>query len=119
MIGSVSDRHGDFSTVSGTPYQPGDILLFDPASAAWVMHFDASDLGLNNNLAAFDVQPNGNLLLTFQNAQNIAGLGTISPNDIVQFTPTALGEQTAGTFAWWLTQALGLSAVQPSLASMP
>ena len=98
-------------TVGGVQYQPGDILLFDQASEGWTMYFDASDLGLNDNLAAFDARPNGNLLLTFQSAQTIAGLGSVSPNDVVEFTPSSTGANTAGTFAWYFDGSdVGLAA---------
>lgn len=82
----------------GVQYQTGDILVFDPANEGWSMYFDASDMGLNQNLSAFDVQPNGDLFLAFQKPQSINGLGTVAAHDIVRFKPTSIGENTAGSF---------------------
>jgi hypothetical protein len=90
----------------GLSFQPADIIHYDSAGGTWSMLFDASDVGLSKNLAAFYRQDRGDapdlFYLAFAAKQAIPGLGTALPNDVVIFTPTQLGETTAGSFAWYL-----------------
>ncbi len=76
-----------------------DILRLDPATGQWSMAFDASDVNITKNVSAFAFLPNGDILLTFAANQTISGLGVVAPQDVVRFTPTALGDVTAGVFA--------------------
>jgi hypothetical protein len=88
-------------TVSGVAYTPSDILKYDPATG-WSMFFDGSRVGVTKNLSAFDVQPDGSILMAFRVAQTIPGVGKFMPQDIARFTPTSLGATTAGSFSWVL-----------------
>ena len=96
-------------TVGGVAFAPADILKFDPATG-WSMVFDGSDVGITKNLSAFEVQDNGDILMSFAANQAISGVGTFAPQDIARFVPTASGNNTAGSFQWafdgsehWLT----------------
>jgi hypothetical protein len=75
------------------------------------MVFDGSDVGLTGDVDAFDILSNGDLLLTINSAASIGALGTVDDSDIIRFTPTSLGSNTAGTFAWYFDGSdVGLSA---------
>uniref|UniRef100_UPI0035AD9C54 hypothetical protein n=1 Tax=Promineifilum sp. TaxID=2664178 RepID=UPI0035AD9C54 len=51
---------------------------------------------------AFDLMPNGSILMSLDAAQNVPGLGQVTPQDIIRFAPTSLGANTAGSFLWFL-----------------
>jgi hypothetical protein len=89
----------------------GDIVARHPATGAWTLVFDASDVGITQNINAFEWTSAGRLLISLQAAQNVSGLGRVTPYDIIRFTPSSLGENTAGTFSFYLKGAdVGLSA---------
>lgn len=75
-----------------------DILAYDEESGRWYMVFDATDLGIKSDLNGFEWLSDGTLLLTFDRATAIPGLGTVDDSDIVRFVPTSLGQTTAGSF---------------------
>jgi hypothetical protein len=70
-------------------------------SGVWSMYFDGSDVGVTGDVNAFDILSNGDILMSFDAAVSISGLGTVDDSDIVRFTPTSTGSTTAGTFAWY------------------
>jgi hypothetical protein len=77
-----------------------DIVALDPATGVYSWIFDGSDVGIGGDIDAFDVQPNGHILMSFDASQAVTGVGTVADPDIVEFTPTSLGSTTAGTFTW-------------------
>jgi hypothetical protein len=85
-------------TVGGVAFAPGDIIKFTPAGG-WAMHFDASDVGLTKNVSAFEIETNGDILLALAAAQAVPGVGNVTPQDVLRFTPTSTGNTTAGSFA--------------------
>lgn len=85
-------------SVGGVAFAPGDIIKFTPGGG-WSMHFDASDVGITKNVSAFEIEDNGHILLSLAAAQNVPGAGAVAPHDVVRFTPTATGNNTAGSFA--------------------
>jgi hypothetical protein len=62
--------------------------------------FDGSDVGITTDIDAFDVLANGHILMSFDAATAVTGVGTVQDPDVVEFTPTSLGANTAGTFTW-------------------
>lgn len=93
-------------TVRGIPYEDEDILAYDVRTDTWSVFFDGSNVGLNARDAdvdAFDVRPDGSILLSFHNppATGIPGVGAVEGSDIVRFTPAATGSDTAGTYEWY------------------
>ncbi len=82
-----------------------DIVSYDGATGQWAMRLDASDVGLTRNLSAFYREERPGQLpiyyLAFGANQTVPGLGKVTPYDVIQFTPTQLGNQTAGAFAWY------------------
>ncbi len=92
-------------TVGGVSFTSGDIIAYDGTNGQWSMQLDASDVALTKNLTAFYRQDQTGspdiYYLVFSANQKITGLGTVTPWDIVKFTPTQLGNTTGGAFAWY------------------
>jgi len=90
-------------SVGGLTYQAADIISYDAGDDDWSMLFDASDVGISANTQAFARQDRAAapdlLYLAFAGNQAISGLRTIARHDVVLFTPTALGNTTAGSFS--------------------
>ena len=93
-------------TVGGVSFADEDILAYDTGTGQWSLYLDGSDVGLSGSGArdvnAFRLLPDGTILLSFVGATSIPDVGTIDDSDIVQFTPTSLGTNTAGTFSMFL-----------------
>jgi hypothetical protein len=89
-------------TAGGISFEDEDILAFDKNSRSWALHFDGSDVGVGGtDLDAIDKQPDGSILMSFDSNVTLSGIGAVTPQDIVRFTPTSLGSTTAGTFTWY------------------
>ena len=91
--------------VSSVAFSDEDILRLDPATGAWTVFFDGSDVGLgandNQDVDAFDILDDGSLLLSVTGATTITtDFGSVTDADIVRFVPTSLGPTTAGTYEW-------------------
>lgn len=96
-------------TMGGVGFAPADIIKFDPANG-WSMYFDGSDVGITKNVAAFEIQNDGSILLSLQAPQSVVGVGTVAPQDVLRFVPTATGNNTTGTFQMWVDgSTVGLS----------
>lgn len=86
-------------TLGGVAFEPADILLYSPLTEAWQLFFDASDIGLANNVVSFDWA--GSLLLTLGTKQTLPGLGVVKPQDILRFvTDSYPSEDTVGVLAF-------------------
>ena len=86
-------------------------MAYDTATGTWSKVTDMSDMGITTDLNAFDILSDGSILMSFQGAITIDGLGSVDDSDIVRFIPTSLGETTSGTFEWYLDGSdVGLSA---------
>lgn len=84
-------------SVGGVTFAPGDIIKFIPGQG-WSMHFDASDVGITKNVSAFEIQNDDSILFALVAAQNVPGVGSVAPQDVVRFIPTTTGNTTGGTF---------------------
>ena len=75
-----------------------DILAFD--GAVFSLFFDGSDVGLSGfTIDAFSIISPTEILMSFTAAGAIPGIsGTVDDSDIVKFTATSLGPNTAGSF---------------------
>jgi hypothetical protein len=88
--------------VAGISFADEDILRYSFATGAWELYFDGSDVGLSGtDVDGFDLQTDGSLLLSFDSAVTVTGLGSVADADILRFTPTSTGSTTAGTFQWY------------------
>jgi predicted extracellular nuclease len=87
--------------VGGVSFADDDILAYDTATDSWSKYFDGSDVGLGStDIDAFALLPDGSILLSFNSSTfTVPGVGTLGDEDIFQFVPTSLGENTAGTFS--------------------
>ena len=71
-------------------------------TGAWSLFIDGSDIGLaNTDVDAFERQPDGSLLMSFDTAFTLSGFGAVDDSDILRFTPTSTGSTTAGTWSWY------------------
>jgi subtilisin-like proprotein convertase family protein len=87
------------ATVGGVAAANEDILALDNSGGVRV-YFDGSDVGLGGlSLDGFDVIAANQILMSFTAAATIPGAGAIDDSDIVLFTATGLGANTAGTFS--------------------
>ncbi len=77
-----------------------DIVALNPATGVYSWVFDGSDVGITTDIDAFDVLPNGHILMSFDANTSVSGVGTVADSDVVEFAPTSLGATTAGTFTW-------------------
>ncbi len=102
-------------TFTGTTTVPGvgsvtkqDIVAYDVGLNTWSLYFDGSDVGLSSfAIDALALLPSGELLISTDVGGSLAGLTggpsgtTIASSDIVKFTPTSLGPNTAGTWSFY------------------
>jgi len=93
--------------VDGVSFEDDDILAYDSTTDMWSLFFDGGDVGLSNrDLNGFHIvnpdDPLPRVLLTLKNPVNHPDLGIVDDSDIIEFTPTSLGETTAGTFQMYL-----------------
>ncbi|NNE11452.1 MAG: hypothetical protein HKN41_04320 [Ilumatobacter sp.] len=85
-------------SVAGISFADEDILAHDLVNGGWTKYFDGSDVGLRwNDVNAFHVADDGSLLLTLERPQRIEGRW-VDDSDVIAFSPTSLGEHTAGSF---------------------
>ena len=97
-------------TLGTQAVEPVDIVQFDATSlgdttaGTFSMYFDGSDVGLedaiNEEIDALDVLPDGRLLISTLANSTLPGLNG-ADEDLLAFTPTALGENTSGTWAMY------------------
>jgi hypothetical protein len=91
----------------GITVNPCDLASYNPETNAWSVWFDGDDVGLANRIIrAAAMLPNGDLLFAMDATAHMPGL-VGGPNgtsyerfDVLRFTPTSLGETTAGTWTF-------------------
>ncbi|MGB3790820.1 MAG: ASPIC/UnbV domain-containing protein, partial [Phormidesmis sp.] len=91
------------TTVDGVAVRSEDIVRYDGSS--FTLFFDGSDVGLGKqgvNVDAFTVISDNEILISFGKALTLKGVGNVDDSDVVKFTATSLGEETAGTFEMYL-----------------
>ncbi len=96
-----------------------DILRFTPTSTGgttagtWSWYFDGSDVGLSTNdedVDAFAILADGRLLVSTLGSVSVTGASG-ADEDLLAFTPTALGSTTSGTWALYFDGSdVGLSS---------
>ena len=84
--------------VGGVSFASADLLAYDLTTGVWSMFFDGSDVGVTVNVDAFFLDSDGSILLSLSWDSSIAAFGAVDDADILRFTPTSLGENTAGAF---------------------
>ena len=93
-------------SVDGLSFGEEDILAFDIVSNTWSIYFDGSDVGLDvisgTDIGAFHLNSDGSILLSLNKTVSLPDVGSVDENDIVRFIPTSIGDNTAGTYEWYL-----------------
>jgi hypothetical protein len=97
------------------PVEDGDESLFANedvirfTGGGYKMVIDGSDVGLGNlridalaTLPPSDPAGPPQFVLSFTEAADVPGVGTVDDSDLVLFVPSHLGDQTAGTFSLYL-----------------
>jgi len=77
-------------------------IVVRKTGGGWSLVFDASDVGITQDVNAIERLSDGSILMSLLKAQTVPGLGKVTPQDIIRFVPTALGDNTAGAFEWYL-----------------
>ena len=65
------------------------------------MYFDGSDVGLSTsgeNIDGVSVLSDGRILISTTDRNTVPGLATMEDEDVLAFTPTSLGADTAGSW---------------------
>ncbi len=106
-------------TVGGVAFDDSDIVLFTASSlgqataGTLTLYFDGSDVGLTTNaedVDAVELLPNNHLLVSTLNTATTTSVGG-EDEDLLEFTPTSIGTNTAGAFALYFDGSdVGLTA---------
>jgi len=93
-------------TVNGIAVTPRDILRFEASSplgsdttGTFFMYFNGIDVGLDvaaENIDAVSLLPNGHILISTTGNPVVTGVTGGKDEDILEFTPTTLGDTTSG-----------------------
>jgi subtilisin family serine protease len=95
---------------SGTSVDDSDIIKFTPTSlgantaGTWSFYFDGSDVGLTTtgeDIDAITILPSGAIGISTLTDPSVTGLSGLADEDVIAFTPTALGSVTSGTYAYY------------------
>jgi len=87
-----------------------DIIRFDATALGSTtagtlsLYFDGSDVGLStssSDIDAIELLPDGRLLLSTSGSPTGIGVSGAADEDILAFTPTSLGDTTAGSWAMY------------------
>jgi carboxypeptidase T len=99
----------DFTLSGFGAVDDSDILRFTPTSTGsttagtWSWYFDGSDVGLSTSdedIDALAVLPDGRLVISVVGNVSVTGVSGVD-EDLLAFTPTALGSTTSGTWSWY------------------
>lgn len=95
-------------TVNGVSVTPQDVVRFDATSLGFVtsgvfsMHLNGIDVGLDTtaeNIDSVSLLPDGSVLISTTGNPVVAGVTGGRDEDVLAFTPTALGNNTSGSWA--------------------
>jgi hypothetical protein len=95
---------GSLGTVDDSDIVKFTASSLGPTTAGTLsMYFDGSDVGMNatsEDIDAVELLPTGQLLLSANGTVSASGVSA-TDEDIIQFTPTSLGTNTAGTWSMY------------------
>lgn len=92
MVIYLSTTNG--ATIGGLTIRDGDIARYDTVSGVATLFFDEDLFAASENVDAFVIRPNGNILLSTTSAATLGGL-TFRDGDIAEYNP---GTNTATLF---------------------
>jgi len=92
-------------TLSGIAFDDSDLARLRRSGGVWSvsMLFDGSDVGLTTNAEAIDAVTglaNGSWLISTRGSGSVPGV-SFAAEDILRFTPTSLGANTAGSWSFY------------------
>jgi hypothetical protein len=102
------DAAGAVPGIAGTT-DDSDIVLFSATSlgattaGTFSLYFDGSDVGLTadaHDVDAVELLPGGNILISATGSVTVSGVAA-RDEDLLVFTPTSMGDVTAGSFAMY------------------
>jgi IPT/TIG domain-containing protein len=90
---------GNAGTAGGVMFSDEDILTYNGSTFSLV--FDGSDVGLaaGMDVDAFTMIDANSLLLSFEAAGTVPGVGLVDDSDLVRFDSTSMSANTAGSFS--------------------
>jgi hypothetical protein len=103
------DSAGTVPGIAGT-VDDSDVVRFDATSlgantaGSFSLYLDGSDVGLTTDaedIDALELLPNGHLVFSVLGSVPVEG-STARDEDLVDFSPTSLGDTTAGSFSFYL-----------------
>jgi len=74
------------ATIGGLTFRDGDIARYDTVTGLATLYFNEDNFSGNENIDAFNILPNGNILLSTDNGATLGGL-TFRAGDVVQYNP--------------------------------
>ena len=90
-------------SAGGVGFNDEDILAYDTELDSWSLFFDGSDVGLDDgndsDIDAFHLREDNTLLFSIVGSSTLPDVGSVDDSDIILFTPTSTGEETAGSFS--------------------
>jgi hypothetical protein len=94
-----------------------DILKF--TGQVWSIFFDGSDVGLSAvDLTAFAILDPDSILMAFSSSVTLNGI-VVTPQDVVRFDATSLGNSTTGTFSMYFDGSdVGLTTAEESIDAL-
>jgi hypothetical protein len=108
LVFSLDSDGATLPGVAGT-IDDSDVIRFDASSlgsttaGTFSMYFDGSDVGLTTSgedVDAFELLANGTIVLSTAGSASVPGVSA-GAEDLLAFTPTALGSTTSGTYAMY------------------
>ncbi len=102
------------STIKGTPYLDGDLILWQPATKTATLWMPESVFGTDEDIDALELTPDGHILISTATDANLGGLA-FTAGDIVSYN------RTTGTASLWFKGADHFDAVEniDALALLP
>ena len=82
------------ATLGGLTFRDGDLARYNTVTGIATLFFDEDLFSANENVDAFDLMSNGDLILSTTNAATLGGL-TFGPGDLARYNP---GSNTATLF---------------------
>lgn len=106
LISAAAAKLGT-GTVAGIPFQSQDILAhsdLNNGDEKWEMFLDGSDVGITKNVwnVSQGHRNTNGIFIGFAANQNMSGIGTVTPWDIIEFHPYKYGPATDGYFSMYL-----------------
>lgn len=90
--------------IAGT-VDDSDLVEFDPATGTFTLFFQGADVGLTTNgedIDAISELADGRLIVSVNGSATVPGVSVkINDEDMLIFTPTSLGANTSGTWAFY------------------